>query len=535
MALANTLAGFMGSSLYGDDDTQPTIKKPLAIPRPNAVAAVTPADPAAAPVTDPTAALPGGARNLKNFGDIYPTIGQQTNAATADAAAKQARTGGGAFDPANPDGPSALAAVSLGQLGPNGTGPATVLNFARPTPDPAGAADAAPKLTSRDNAGPLPALPIPGLPGATGSGGGIVAPPAGTVAPATAVSQNGTPIGVGQNINGVQTFSDGSGSGPGAVPRTMTDQQIADVGKGINTIPDANFVRPAPGVAASIATGGAVTPEVGAPNLARPDAAVTGTFDPSANVADAERGARSDLASILNEDPRSALGIAARNARISLSGLKGSRMSRYNGGQTPYEEAIGSLIQRANQPVIDAQQTGLSTQRDAGETARENVRAAAGIQDAALRRPDAKQFQLGDGTTGQMGADGRVHVVLDEKGNPVTEAVGKPAIDQAAYGKTLQDNLHMILGLDPITGMMKDPVTGKTRMPTPQELSSATDSARTLTQRAFQQGNGPAIPNPATSAKPTLTDFISAAKAAPQNAGKSEQELTQYYKNRYGT
>lgn len=473
------IADMLTASLYGADDSQPSIKRPIGTPvspLPTQRSYPTPspatnddsaAASAAAAPADGSTALPGGVRNLRGFGDTYPTIADQTSAAAANKVATQARTGGGTFDPAAPIA-DPLATTSPGLLDPNANPAGVITRGGAAGSSPTVGATAAPAVSIA----PPPSAPVvadPRLSPAANS--------AATTASAApgASSVSGRPLGYGQNINGVATFSDGSGTS--GIPRTVSDTQIADLGKRVNTISDANFVNP------GIGTNG-VTPELGSVPVTRPGSGSAADYDPLADIQAAQNSARSNVASIINEDPRSALGRAARNARISLADIKGNRTSRYGTGLSPYQEAIGGLIQGANQESTDATQTALAHLRDQGETARTGITANAGIQDALIRRPQGTPIQTDNGTQ-IVGPDNIARPLLDAKGNPVTETSKKQPVDEAGYAKILETNTNRLLGVDPITGMIPDPATGKQRAPTVDEISAATDKAHDLTQRAF--------------------------------------------------
>lgn len=323
-----------------------------------------------------------------------------TQSAAAGDRARLARTGGGKFDPLAPA-PNAFGAISpsLGALSAPGTDashlyqqPSTAQTGA-PPPGPAGKV-----------AGALTAA-LPGGLGVTPPQQNAAAPAA-TGAPNSALSQSGRALGYGQQINGVATFSDGS-SGmaglPGRVPRTMSDQQITDLGGRVNTVPDANFVNPGAGVAASMATGGAATPALG--QLPQP-----GGFDPNAaawnaqvDAESAQRGAASDIASIANEDPRSALGVAARNMRLNSGGAPGGRASRYGRvGPSAFEQGRDALMQSALQPAATAAQRATTQAVQAGDTTRAGIaeqgqmaRGVLAARENAAARVDAASINAG--------------------------------------------------------------------------------------------------------------------------------------------
>lgn len=457
------IADMLNASLYGADDSQPSIKRPIGtpvspLPTVRSYPSPTPAndDTAATNATPQFALTDAQAAGIDNV----PAL-QEAVVGAANENAKQARTGSGTFDPAAPIA-DPLASTSPGLLDPNANPPGVIK---RGTVGAGGgnvAAAAVPTAPVTPGTATPAAVNDPRLSAAANT------------APTGATSVSGRPLGYGQNVNGVPTFSDGSGTG--SIPRTLTDQQITDLGKRVNTISDANFVNPA------IGTGG-VTPALGSVPVTRPGSNAS-TYDPAADVADARRSAVSDLASIAGEDPRSALGRAARNLRIGLGDIHGAQTGRYSRGMSPYEQGVANLQNAAVSQITDAQQRALATQHDAGETTRTGITANAGIQDALIRRPQGTPIQTDNGTQ-IVGPDNIARPLLDAKGNPVNETSKKQPVDEAGYAKLLETNTNRLLGVDPITGMIPDPKTGKQRAPTADEISAATDKAHDLTQRAF--------------------------------------------------
>lgn len=265
--------------------------------------------------------------------------------------------------------------------------------------------------------------------------------------------------------------------------RTVSKDEINTLANR-NVIPSANFTHPGAGVALSEASGGRVTPTLG--QFTNPSAPASGSVqDNGADTADAQRGAISDLASIANEDPRSTLGIAARNLRISVGNRRGSHGGR---GQAAYEQGINTLMESALAPINNAQQRSLTNTKEAGETQRSNINAETQRYDTLLKKPPGQNVATDTGS-GILGPDGVVRMAKDEQGNPVQrfQALGleKPAVDTSAYGKILESNINRVLGADPITGLIRDPKTGQSRQPTVQEIQTANEQAHTLTAQHF--------------------------------------------------
>ena len=461
-------ADFLNAPINGvNDETQPGAKRPRRVAAPTIQAAgpvgppaqfqrpytppgAAPASPAAAPAAPASTGLP-----VTDYPGVdFAGTNNQDAIVAQSAAAKQARTGGGTFDPKEPAAPTPV----FNPTGPSLTNPLGAPSYAG---------------ASQPAARAIPAV-VPALTKPTATNAAAAAQT--SDAPGTAV------------VNG----------------RVVSKDEIAKLANR-NVIPSANFTNPAPGVAASAATGGAVTPELG-PAFTRPGAAGA-PQDNGAEVADAQRNTVSDVASILNEDPRSALGIAARNLRISVGNKPGARTSRYGTGLSPYEQGIGAMIANAQQPVANAQSRTLANLKEAGESARTNTNAETQRFDSLVKRP-AGQNVLTDTGTGILGPDGVIRSATDAQGNAVQKfqpvGIEKPAVDTGGYAKILEANIGRVLGLDPISGQIRDPKTGQPRQPTPQEIAQATDTAHSLTERAFglQPGAGKGLTQPAAGAAP---------------------------------
>lgn len=390
------LRDFKNNSLYADG--YPGLKRSVqapAIANPTAYSG-TPLAPTAAPATTDN----GQSAIVAASGGAPAFDAQAANAATKAAA------GGAPLAPI----PSPLDA-STGLLTP----PALTRQ-----PLPQGAIPAVPTAAVASSATPaarVGSLVAAAAPTITGG-----QPSLARTAPNGAVlSDAGRPLGYGQVVNGVRTFSDGSGSGPGAVPRTMSDDQIKALGANVNTISDANFVNPGAGTNGSTPQFGALSRSFAAndPRVAADNAEI--------DRENAERGAKSDVASILKGDWRSPLGTAAHNAEINFAGVRGMRNSRYGQGQSPTEQAIQNLIGVAMAPVAGAD--GAATRAnsyatDALNQTDENTRQglrndAENTRSAAELSRKLDQYQT-DPTTGA------VTLLRSGVASPVTDASGKP-------------------------------------------------------------------------------------------------------------
>lgn len=222
----------------------------------------------------------------------------------------------------------------------------------------------------------------------------------------------------GAMVNGVPTFSDGSGGlngAPGTIPRTVSEATLtrlaaapsigrADVG--------------ALGTAlASDALGGTPTQEqmvqqrINGAQLTRP---ITGSRPSAAQFA------ASDLASIASGDPRSALGTAASNLRSEAAYGTTPRLRRM--AESQLQQLTGGVAQLGQQGLQGEQAAALGQQQGDQAMALESQRGANQLADTALqlRRPTPLQLvQQADGT--YAGIDTRTNTA-----SPTIGADGKP-------------------------------------------------------------------------------------------------------------
>lgn len=404
---------------------------------------------------------------------------------------------------------------------------------------------------------------LAGLPGLMSSGAtlaGDVARESLKVVRPGATSVSGRKLGYGQMVDGVRTFSDGTGT----VPRTMTDSQIADLAKGdrLTTYssagglafgPNGSVVGSAPtsattGVSRLVAAAlapptspqGAAAPGNGVLSGANGYGVSRPTVDPVAVAAarariaidDAARNAQSDASSIATQDPRSPAGIAARNAalRVQYAPTRAARTAALDA-----QRALIAGVHGANQAAGEQiSQVGIQGMRTSGELARAGIDADAGlaragidanagIAQALIQRPRIGQtpVTLEDGTIAQFGEDGVARPIRTPEGLPVKprrETLQPTRGDQ--YLKTVDSLAQRILGIDPISGKRADG-----GQPTAPEIEAAMLQARSIADQAL------GAPNPARPT-PTLDQFMDGARKA--NPGISDAELQDYYRKTYG-
>lgn len=307
-------------------------------------------------------------------------------------------------------------------------------------------------------------------------------------------SDGGRLLGYGQVVNGVRTFSDGSG-GPTAPPRTMSDADIANLGK------EGRLSRADAGIGGNIASlafrsgaslgGGtaagnvlAGTPELGSAagyalsrTLSAPQVETPSAYGQArADNIEAQRMTASDASSIVTRDTRSALGRAARAADIdarSSFGTKRERAARYAAATSALDAAAGGGLtaqsQLGGEQVRSAGALAQESMRQAGDTARANLNAQAEIARAFANRPAPTQVPLADGTLGLLGQDGTVRSATDAWGNAVRPR-NQPSAEEI---KTINDHARLLLGVDKDSGLKRDGTP-----PTARELRSATAAAR---------------------------------------------------------
>ncbi|GAA0721239.1 hypothetical protein [Dokdonella soli] len=160
-----------------------------------------------------------------------------------------------------------------------------------------------------------------------------------------------------------------------------------------------------------------------APALSRP------ALSPQGQLANAQQDYASDIASIINQDPRSVLGNAARNAMVGLSNQRTA--SRYGGGgSSPAQDAINHLLSGVQANYQTRAGLAAGDQRGNQELALEGARSA----DAGTAAQRQNQFTLTRDAMTRSNSDRYVvdpatgqYVALNgTKATPVTGADDKP-------------------------------------------------------------------------------------------------------------
>lgn len=381
------------------------------------------------------------------------------------------------------------------------------------------------------------------LGGTTGAGGAAAAaspsvaaaPAAAPAAPAgvdvTGADGQTRHLNTGAMVDGVPTFSDGTGGiartvSPEALQQLAQERSIsrADVGAAGNVL--ASDVPGAP-----TSTEGRVAQLVRNANVP-----ITGSRPTAQQFADADRLA------IASRDPRSAAGIAARN--LTIDAQYGSPRLRRMAEQALQQLAAGTDAGGLSAQQAQENQAALGTQGQ-NALAETDARGRNALQAIQLQGQNqladtALTARLRAPTPGQLvqAADGSYTLV-----NPRTAAAtpvlqgGKPLRGQpknppapiytsAGGAQTLEALTNSLLGVNPITGMVEDPnAPNGQRVPTGQERFAAMQQAAGQLRALGAQGGATA---PADEA-----DFLAKAKAAGSTA--SDAELRAYYAKTYGS
>jgi hypothetical protein len=326
-----------------------------------------------------------------------------------------------------------------------------------------------------------------------------------------AMSIHGRPLGYGATINGVRTFSDGSG-GPGAPPATMTRQQIDALANGSRiSVADAGIG----GGIGSEAFGGRAgdvlvnTPELGS-GIGAPVQRQASVNSAAARNADVLRAAQSDALSIAARDPRSPFGIFARNADVEANSIGGSASDR--------DKTLSTLYSAAGAGIEPAARLGEDEVRESGATDRALIDAQGGIaREYAGRRSNPQQVSLADGSLGLLGPDGVVRPAIGVDGQPVKQLQQRDDA-RAKRSAEISDALSKTAA-----GLLEN-IAGIGKAATPEQISQARlQAARVHGLQVAENKNGDRLVNingewvplseGGVSPPPAATEFL---KANPQ-------------------
>lgn len=326
--------------------------------------------------------------------------------------------------------------------------PTTAANDPAPTTtvatSPAGNALARPAPIFNPTIGQLRAGgAVPALPrGASSRGPGI---DSGVTLP------GGRKLAYGAMVDGVPTFSDGSG-GPGAPPRTMTDADIQNLGSRLNIVPATVFTR---GV-----------PAFNSDNTEQNVANILASRQGGKFGITPEMEADADLAAVANQDARTTLGRAALNA---------SRRAN----------AAPTTLQRK---TALADLTGLNTAVQSNAAATINNAAAQDRQNTGAQATLKRQAIANTGALQQQALQNEGELARTDLAGQY-DVAGRLAQGQARTALTEKDLtagaiklLPQVLGLN-AAGMIDDPnAKGGMRQATEQEIAAAMQRAKAIIQ-----------------------------------------------------
>jgi len=310
-------------------------------------------------------------------------------------------------------------------------------------------------LPSFAPAGQLPVAPKLRRPDGSGIDTGVTLP-------------DGRTLPYGSMVNGVPTFSDGSGGvagHPSSIPRTMTDADIQGLGARLNVVPAATLTRAAP----------AFNSDNSDANVA----AILRSRQGDKFGVTPEMTANANLAAVTNQDARTTLGRAALNA------------SRRAGGATTTLQRKQALDDLAG---LETAVRGNAAQgiQDAGALARTQAEAGSVLQRQALANQGdlARQGLANEGDLARTDLAGQYDVAGRlAQGQARTSLTDKDVNDEALK------IWPRVLGLDQTTGMIADKsAPGGMRQPTQQEIAAAIQQSKAIIQKQLAPtagaGNG---------------------------------------------
>lgn len=369
-------------------------------------------------------ALRDDAKSLANGGVSVLNGVRDAGAVTSNALTAPIRYGGGfardvfnglAGNPESPDAGNPLPGIQPEPIAkpflqaPSGSGGAS--NFAGVQGSASTTAPARGPVDTASVAAAAPTLQRPSLTGVQGGSLGTVKGDLPSDVYGGALAVDGTRLPYGAMVNGVPTFSDGSGG----IPRTVTNETIRTLGDRLQTAPSPKAPL------ASDVLGYTPTSEQAA-SLVRPSAVpVTGSRPSAAQFAASERDA------IASGDWRTAAGTVASNLQKDAQ-YAGSPRLRRAAAQALGAQLGGSL--RAGEQAVGANnEAAIDSARNASALAVENLRGQYGLQQGALETARSlltrqlPQTTLSDGTIALVGPDGVATPARLPNGAPARAAV----------------------------------------------------------------------------------------------------------------
>lgn len=302
---------------------------------------------------------------------------------------------------------------------------------------------------------------------------------------------DGRKLPYGAMVNGVPTFSDGSGgigARPPSIPRTMTQSDIAGLGARLPTVPAGT----APVGFADSAAFNSPDSEANIANIMRSNQ--TGKFGVTP-----EMNAQATLAAVSNRDPRNTLGRAALNLERNAAGATTVMQRKAALG------ALGGLDEGAVRDYL-ATTSGVNSLADINAQGANALQRTKVAEQQALIAQEARREQQLQNTN--LAGQFRLQAAQMRDAPKATTAK-----DQVSLALNLWQKAPQLLGLDPM-GNIADPTTGKLRAPTPQERSALWSRALQMVSTgpgAGAQGLGATPPTAATSMGPTAGEGTSGA------------------------
>lgn len=300
----------------------------------------------------------------------------------------------------------------------------------------------------------------------------------------TGTTVGGRSLPYGATVNGVPTFSDGSGMG---IARTMSDATIKGLGDRLQTAPAQTTALASDVLGRTPAAGEGY-------GLTRAQPPIAGSRPSAQQFADADRNA------IALQDPRSAAGIAARNlametqyggtprvraqAAQSLAALDaGTQQGGLQGQQA--EAALAQAGVQGDNALRQVQAQGQNA------LAAEDLRGRYGLQNTGLEIQRAQLTRAGHPITMEDGTLG----LMDPLTGAVTrsrQADGTPA--KALVSKTDAEDKRSNQLVDQLSKAVQEQM--KNFLPTKEKPSLTPDDIRTIREQAAMAMNLPIATSP---------------------------------------
>lgn len=285
------------------------------------------------------------------------------------------------------------------------------------------------------------------------AGGAVPTTPRNSIIDTGVTLPDGRKLAYGAMVNGVPTFSDGSGGmpgKPGTIPRTMTQGDIKALGDRLPTVPASTAFLQAPSAFNS-------------PDSESNIEAIMRSQQGGKFGITPEMRTAADLAAVTNQDARTTLGRAAMNA-----GRRASAATSVLQRKSALDDLAGlNAAVRANALATTQGQNAVATANAEGQSALRRTELG-GLYDIAGQRVRNEGDLARTGLAGQY---------------DIATALAKPnaatSLDPDKVNSDAVKLLPQVLGLDP-AGQVMDPSTGKPRAPTRDEIAQGLQTARAM-------------------------------------------------------